>query len=964
MQGNASTSPQHSNTSFAAQYESSRVPPQRAGSPPEPVDMAETHKADVRVWFSIVSSESPLTKTFKLSADGSIEKSGKTTLYRGLVSRVALHGSPCEVMKQLADKLVALTAKQAVLCAPPPAGQDEWTIVRNDDLSFHPGAISRTKENFRPSNGVALLALDFDTADFPQDLLEKIRHAGSISAALALVHPGFANAASIMRKSASSSVAVQGQRPKDKGQHRFYLISDGSRVDEFVRGLADRLMLAGFLWGRITATGTVLPRTLFDVGASCDPSRLVYEADPIIDGDRLVVMPGSREPRLSGEAILDVDTVEPLTNAERSTLAAMVAQLQKDLEPQAAAIRQEWRNRRIEELTRRGVDRRRAERTVAGAIEHHELCGDFEVLLDDGSTVTVREILADPERYHKQTCADPMDWDYDGGVNKAVIFADQPPRRIHSLAHGGIEYRLVRPVEELLDVLDDLPAPDDVARWPEPIDIFGDSDPGELATPPAGCLPAILEQWTKSEARRKGVPEAFAAAAAVTAVAAAIGNSLRIYPRLNDDSWSEPAAFWCTLVAPPGSGKSPLITEAIKPLKQLDKECWQRNKAAREAWEHRKRGRKKDIAPEPRPQERRYVVDDTTLEQQARLHADNPRGLLRATDEFVGLLSSLGAYKKNADGDRSQTLRLYDGGAIIIDRVGAGTTYVDNALMSVLAGSQPEKIRTLVRDLGSDGFLQRVNFIMDDGVKRRGVDEAPNWEILRRYEALMRELATRQHGNAKPFRLTAQAAEYCDQAQQQIEALADLPGASEAWGGHVRKWGKMLPRLILVFHCVEQWEFMEAVTPEVPVELPTVERAVLFGRFLLRHSLHFYETFFGSAAETNEARWIAGYLLTRPDLTKPTRRSISDARKSLRSDLRAIQAAMRELESFGWVQTSKRDDHGPVQWEVNPRVHERFALRAEWERREREIKRERIQTAGAARKNWLNSDSLSVEAAG
>ena len=908
--------------------------------------------------FTLISSNSPLTKTFRIGAAG-IEKTGKTMLYRGAALRTVLQGTPDAIMRELAGQLVGLNAYQALICAPPPSGRDEWPVVSKDELSSQDGAIARTKEFFRPMAGAALLALDFDTADFPPDLLEKIRRVGSISEVLASVHPGFREAATVTRNSASSAVVFKGQaKPAENGQHRFYLLSDGLRVDEFVRRLADRLMLEGFLWGRITAAGTVLPRTLFDIDASCDPGRLVYEADPIVADEKLELAPGNRAPRLSGNMLLDVDGIHPLTQEEKALLDRKIDQLHIDLAPQAALKRDDWRNARIADLTRRGVDPERAARTVSGDVEKHEVSSDFLVLLDDGSAISVREILADLTRYHKQTCADPFEWDYGGGANKAIIFCDCSPCRIESQAHGGIRYYLIPAVEDFFDDLGDLPVSENTQVWPEPVDLFGDSDPGELATPPAGSLPGILERWGKSEARRKGVSEAFAAAAAVTVIASAIGNSLRIYPRLNDD-WATPAGFWCTLVAPPGSGKSPLIAEAVRPLKKLSKECWQQDRKGVEAWEQRSRARKKDLVPEPRPRERRYVVDDITLEKQARVHADNPRGLLRAPDEFVGLLSSLGAYKKNADGDRSQTLRLYDGDDLMIDRVGGGTIHVDSALMSILAGSQPDKIRTLVRDLGSDGFLQRVNFIMDDGVKRQGIDEVPDRAALAHYENLIRELATRHYGAVKPFRMTPPAAAVFDLAKQQINALAYLPGASAAWAGHVGKWEKILARLVLVFHCVEQWEMLEFVTPEVPVEAGTVEKAVLFGRFLLRHSLHFYETFFGSSAEASEARWIAGYILTRPDALKLTRRGIGDAKKSLRGEPRMLLAAMRELESFGWVKVSKRDEHGPAHWDVNPSVHARFSKRAEWECRDREQKRSRIQEAGAARKNWLNSDRMS-----
>ncbi|MGB3350908.1 MAG: PriCT-2 domain-containing protein [Brucella anthropi] len=61
-----------------------------------------------------------------------------------------------------------------------------------------------------------------------------------------------------------------------------------------------------------------------------------------------------------------------------------------------------------------------------------------------------------------------------------------------------------------------------------PADIFGDEDPGDLGNLPDGALPSMLTRWVRSEARRKGASEAFAAASAVTVLGAAIGADLRV----------------------------------------------------------------------------------------------------------------------------------------------------------------------------------------------------------------------------------------------------------------------------------------------------------------------------------------------------------------------------------------------------------------------------------------------------
>lgn len=121
-------------------------------------------------------------------------------------------------------------------------------------------------------------------------------------------------------------------------------------------------------------------------------------------------------------------------------------------------------------------------------------------------------------------------------------------------------------------------------EFPEPLDLFSDDDPADLGEPPPGSLPMVIERWARSEARRKGVPFMFAAGAAIGVVSSAIGTSLKICPRMNDDGWTEPAGLWLALVADPGSAKSPIISAAVEPLRKLDAERWRADKSKHDAW--------------------------------------------------------------------------------------------------------------------------------------------------------------------------------------------------------------------------------------------------------------------------------------------------------------------------------------------------------------------------------------------
>lgn len=490
----------------------------------------------------------------------------------------------------------------------------------------------------------------------------------------------------------------------------------------------------------------------------------------------------------------------------------------------------------------------------------------------------------------------------------------------------------------------------------EPVDIFGDDDPAELSAPPAECLPSVIEGFVRTEAARKGVSEAFAAATAVTAIGGAIGSTLALQPKRHDTGWVVYAALPAVLVARPGRKKSPLIAAALRPLRDLDREHgarWQREHAAWEAVNRPTRGRGGTPPKTPEPALRQHLVDDATLEKQVRIHASNPRGVLRAPDEFVAFLANMGAYKRNGEGDRSTMLRLMDGGPISLERVG-GSVRAEMAIMGLLASTQPEKIRTLAHDLGSDGMLQRIIFVVDDGIERPSLDIPPDLSALRNYDGAIRALASIDKLTGGTVRLAREAHDVMAGAVEQIRALAQLPGSSEAWEGHISKWEGLAFKILLIFHAVETWDFVGSVPVDVEVSASTARRASAFVFFLLRHAWRFYAEFYEPAAETQEARWIANWLLTRPELRTITPRDIERVRRSLQGNRRLTLLAMRSLERAGWVAPATMSTDAPSHWHVNPAVHLRFAERAVRETARRAEERRRIEAAVEVKRRVLN----------
>ncbi|TCQ81204.1 uncharacterized protein DUF3987 [Ochrobactrum sp. BH3] len=932
----------------------------------------DKHDVSVTLYRSLTSHTS-MSKSYSVNEDGRIVKVGKSGFVaeRGQATRLTYCGTPIQILEQFKAQLELIDPQEALVLAPPNTDTEETLVVPEKQLSENPAAIAKNGTFFTAPAGPAIMGLDFDKAAWPEFICARVdEDAVQLSGVLASAFSGFNISCFLSRPSTSAFIqnTETGEDTGRPGEHRYYLVENGAAVKEFAALLHQRLILAGFGYGKIDKTGNIHICSLIDVAATSDYSRFWYEADPKLLDPRLT-RNRNREVLFHRRAgsLLRPDEMPSLTAAELEKLQDIGNVIRAELAEEASRQREVYTRQRSEILRAKGIDASRTDEIISLAIDKHVLPAEFEIELNDGTITTVAEILQDRERYNGVTCPDPLEPDY--GIGKAMIMLSSCRPHIKSFAHGGREFQLQH--DGALKWFDPEAAsrqdvslfPDEPTEsWPEPIDLFGNELPTRLSEPPAGSLPPILERWARSEARRKGVPLSFAAASALATVAAAIGSSLNIQARSKDNTWALPASLWICLVAPPGSAKSPMISSAIAPLRKLDTE-WRKIDCARHAdWSERKRNKATANICGPEPRMRRTLVDDTTIEQLIRIQADNPRGVLRVPDELSALLGSFGAYKKTGDGDRGNFLGMFDGRAISKDRVnGNSSVYAEHALLGILAGTQPKKIATCVRDLGGDGLLQRFLFVVHDGVEREGLDEAPDIEAGHRYAHIVRQLATAEYGSKTPVRLSPAAYVVLQDGWRKIKTLMHIPGASDDWVGHVNKWENFLHRIALAFHAVEMVEFLGLVDPTWEVAEDVARRAVAFSSYLVRHGLQFYETNYQGADDTVLARWIAGHFLTKPALAAVTVRDITDIKKELRGEqnYRTLAAVMAELERFGWVQVSKTTSRGPSQWKINPAVHERFKQRADWERKTREEKRERIQQAVKARNDFTSTDILS-----
>ncbi|MHC1789530.1 hypothetical protein [Solidesulfovibrio sp.] len=386
-----------------------------------------------------------LSKGFRLDADNALGKVPGGQLVNGLAETKRF-----TTLADFAEALASLTPANAMVYGI--CGHDKARIVTQDQLVTAVGddlpAIARTREHFSYPAGPAIMMIDHDTPKGAAPMTDD-----ALLAALYGMLPSFDRAPHILAQSASSFIyegdqEVIGQR----GRRVYVLVADGRDIPRAGVVLFNRLQLAGLGHIEIGKAGQLLERGLIDA-AVFQPERLDFA------GGAACVLPLEQRrpaPILFNADAAPFDTqaaILDLTPAEESKLRQIVAALKDAAKPQAAVVREKWAEEQAGRILARDgktpishpKDADKLREVYHNAADHRDLYGEFELVMADGKTVTVAEILAKPDFYHGRRCADPLEPTY-GNDNRIALLnlraAGKP--YIYSHAHGGVRYSLRR----------------------------------------------------------------------------------------------------------------------------------------------------------------------------------------------------------------------------------------------------------------------------------------------------------------------------------------------------------------------------------------------------------------------------------------------------------------------------------------------------------------------------------------
>jgi hypothetical protein len=341
-------------------------------------------------------------------------------------------------------------------------------VVTADALKGVPEAqrgtavIARTREFVQFVEGrPAWLLLDHDRKGMPADVQGQLDAAGGFRPALLNVAPGLARAAWVFRASTSTGLSRSDTGepfPGSGGAHLYISVKDGADIDRALRALHDRCVLHDLGWHVISTAGQLLPRSIVDLAVRF-PERLVFEGAPDVRPPLLQDAAARACVVTEGEAIDTRAVLPDLTADEREAVEAEQKTQRQKLEPQAQVIRAACDQRLVDVLiARTGMPRSTAMRQVA-ARHRGVLTPDIELITDHMGTVTVREILAEPERFLGETLCDPLEGPAYGHDKAIIMRSQREPGRlfVHSFAHGRLTYDLKHDLRSAKAVLETTP---------------------------------------------------------------------------------------------------------------------------------------------------------------------------------------------------------------------------------------------------------------------------------------------------------------------------------------------------------------------------------------------------------------------------------------------------------------------------------------------------------------------------
>lgn len=268
---------------------------------------------------------------------------------------------------------------------------------------------------------------------------------------------------------------------------------------------------------------------------------------------------------------------------------------------------------------------------------------------------------------------------------------------------------------------------------------------------PSSLFPKEICEFIEETAKSLQCPNDFIGISVLATISTAIGNSKVIEVK---NSWREGATLYCSVVAEPGSKKTPAINKAVSPLWKIQQQYAKEYQDKLENYKlesanfdkeiigYRKSKEKnlEQVPLEPiKPIYLQVIVGDTTMEALQDQLQQNSKGLIMVSDELVGWVKSMNQYRSGCD--RQYWLSMWSNSPIIINRKNKNEpTMIAKPFCSILGGIQPDVVSDLIQDSKNDGFMDRFLFVFPNSEQAKWDEVDLSECVVTKYERIVETL--------------------------------------------------------------------------------------------------------------------------------------------------------------------------------------------------------------------------------
>jgi hypothetical protein len=446
----------------------------------------------------------------------------------------------------------------------------------------------------------------------------------------------------------------------------------------------------------------------------------------------------------------------------------------------------------------------------------------------------------------------------------------------------------------------------------EPVDFFKTIEPCDFNV--KECFPEVIATWASTHSANSGLQAFSYACSALPVLAAATDRSVHINL---GGSHSAPIILWTALVGATGSGKSPAMNAAHRPLSELN--------AAKvsQAIGLPKKGDGKSSMPPLH-----YVCDATPEALTSSLGTSPGHRMLVHLDEGSSWLNDMGRYTNKSNSERATYLTAWLGQKNhMVTRVTRGVELIPELGISMLYGITPNKIREGYKEASAEGLLGRTMLFLIDRKHHTTPDQGlePQLETVNKAYAQLVEQLT--HFRECQIRLSAEAAHIYGLRRDALnEQAAILEESHPGLAGMLAKAAENMGRVAgLCALCRAAGQRFQ----EIPqVEKSDMEMATRLMDAVLSHAYSAYTSLLASDEVTKVVHACALKILraqlATPNLHEITRDQFMKVRPFEDADRSIQNMAIERLGIYHWLleDASQRRRNGPrfgdgTKWTVN-----------------------------------------------